>query len=166
MLKLSHKLVQMYKHDTKGSNISPEMAEKVDLSGRQRMLSQKMLKEKLLIMYKINAKDNITKLAVDIKDFETVLHDLEKGNKKRNWSPEPIAHIVKQLKIVKSLWVKFKPLLLSKNLSRNDLKNFNILNMKLLKNMNKAVKMYEEASDIYDKKLMLKKQKTKLIVSV
>lgn len=165
MLKLSHKLVQMYKQDTKGSKISPQMAEKVDLSGRQRMLSQKMLKEKLLIMYKINAKDNIAKLAVDMKDFEVVLQDLIKGNKQRNWSPEPITHIVKQLKIVKSLWSKFKPLLLSKNLSKKDLKNFNILNMKLLKNMNKAVKMYEEASDIYDKKLMLKKQKNKHTVS-
>jgi len=166
MLKLSHKLVQMYKNDTTGSKISPEMAEKVDLSGRQRMLSQKMLKEKLLIMYKINAKDNISRLAVDMKDFNIVLHDLIKGNKARNWSPEPISHIVEQLKIVKSLWSKFKPLLLSKDLSKKDLKNFNNLNMKLLKNMNKAVKMYEEASDIYDKKLMLKKQKPKHTVSV
>jgi hypothetical protein len=157
MLKLSHHLVQMYKHSTTSSNISKEMAEKVDLSGRQRMLSQKMLKEKIMILYNINKKSNLKKLAKDMDDFQTVLHDLIKGSKKRGWSPEPIAHILTQLKIVDSIWKKFQPILLKDKLSKADMAKVNKLDMKLLFEMNKAVKMYEEASDIYDKKLGKKK---------
>ena len=157
MLKISHKLVQMYKHSSKSSNISKEMAEKVDLSGRQRMLSQKMLKEKLMILYNINKSENSKKLAKDISDFDTVLHDLMKGSKERGWSPEPITHILNQLKVVESIWKKFQPILNSKKLSKRDMAQVNKLDMKLLFEMNKAVKMYEEASDIYDKKLGKKK---------
>jgi len=157
MLKLSHKLVQMYKHSSKSSNISKEMAEKVDLSGRQRMLSQKMLKEKLMILYNINKKSNIKKLKKDMNDFKTVLHDLINGSKERGWSPEPITHILAQLKVVNNIWQKFEPILLTDKLSRKDMSKVNKLNMKLLFEMNKAVKMYEEASDIYDKKMGRKK---------
>ena len=159
MLKLSHKLVQMYKNSKTSSNISKEMAEKVDLAGRQRMLSQKMLKEKLLIMYNISKKSNMAKLDKDINDFSSVLHDLIKGSKKRNWSPEPITHILNQLKVVDNLWAKFRPILLKNKLSKSDMAKVNKLDMKLLFEMNKAVKMYEEASDIYDKKLGKKKSK-------
>ncbi len=153
MLKISNQLVQMYKHSTTSSKISPEMAQKVDLSGRQRMLSQKMLKEKLLIIYNINKAQNQVKLKKDIEDFDTVLHDLIYGSKKRNWSPEAITHILAQLKKVDSIWKKFKPLLENKNLKKSDLKTINKLNMKLLNEMDKAVKMYQEASDIYKDKL-------------
>jgi hypothetical protein len=157
MLKISHKLVQMYKSSSKSSNISKEMAEKVDLSGRQRMLSQKMLKEKIMIIYNLNKSINQQKLDKDISDFKTVLHDLINGSKKRGWSPEPIAHILAQLKIVDSIWKKFEPILKSPKLSKSDMAQVNKLNMKLLFEMNKAVKMYEEASDIYDKKIGKKK---------
>jgi len=153
MLKISHKLVQMYKNSHSSSNISKEMAEKVDLSGRQRMLSQKMLKEKLLVTYNINKKSNLKKLQKDMDDFDTVLYELIKGSKSRGWSPEPISHIVTQLKIVDKLWQSFHPIMSKQKLSKSDLANINKLNMKLLFEMNKAVKMYEEASDIYDKKL-------------
>jgi len=157
MLKISNKLVQMYKHSTTTSKISPEMAEKVDLSGRQRMLSQKMLKEKLLIIYNINKAKNQAKLKKDIEDFDTVLHELIYGSKKRNWSPEAITHILAQLKKVESIWKKFRPLLESNNLKKSDLSTINKINMQLLKEMNKAVKMYEEASDIYKDKLTARK---------
>jgi hypothetical protein len=152
MLKLSHHLVQMYKHSTTSSNISKEMAEKVDLSGRQRMLSQKMLKEKIMILYNLNKGENEQKLKKDMDDFATVLHDLMKGSKERGWSPEPISYILAQLKIVDGIWKKFQPILLSSELSKSDMAQVNKLDMKLLFEMNKAVKMYEEASDIYDKK--------------
>jgi len=162
MLKISHKLVQMYKNSSKSSNISKEMAEKVDLSGRQRMLSQKMLKEKLMILYKISKASNEKKLAKDVEDFDSVLHDLIKGSKERGWSPEPITLILNQLKKVETIWKKFKPILDSEQLSKEDLAQINKLDMKLLFEMNKAVKMYEEASDIYDKKLGKKKGKSNL----
>ena len=162
MLKLSHKLVQLYKHSSKSSNISKEMAEKVDLSGRQRMLSQKMLKEKLMVLYNINKAENLKALEKDKNDFETVLHDLMKGSKERGWSPEPITHILTQLKIVDAIWKKFKPILESNKLSKSDMAQVNKLDMKLLFEMNKAVKMYEEASDIYDKKIGKKKTHSNL----
>jgi hypothetical protein len=157
MLKLSHKLVQMYKHSSTSSTISKEMAEKVDLSGRQRMLSQKMLKEKIMILYNLNKASSLKKLDKDMSDFRTVLHDLMKGSKTRGWSPEPITHILEQLKIVDSIWKKFEPILKSSKVSKSDLSQVNKLDMKLLFEMNKAVKMYEEASDIYDKKIGKKK---------
>ncbi len=153
MLKLSHKLVQMYKNSTTTSKISKEMAEKIDLAGRQRMLSQKMLKEKLLALFNINKTSNEEKLQKDISDFDSVLHDLIKGSKQRNWSPEAITHILSQLKRVNSIWQKFEPLMKKEKLSKDELNSINKLNMQLLKEMNKAVKMYEEASDIYKNKL-------------
>jgi len=162
MLKISHQLVQMYKKSSKSSNISKEMAEKVDLSGRQRMLSQKMLKEKLLILYNINKAKNQKKLEKDMQDFDTVLHALLYGSKEKGWSPEPITHIAAQLKKVEAIWKKFKPILKSQKLSKKDLSQVNKLDMQLLYEMNKAVKMYEEASDIYDKKLGKKRSRNNL----
>ncbi len=156
MLKISHQLVQLYKNSTTSSKISKEMAEKIDLSGRQRMLSQKILKEKLLVLYNIQKSKNQPKLQKDVEDFDNVLHDLMYGSKKRNWGPESINHILKQLKIVESIWKKFKPLMYKDKLSKSELKSINKLNMKLLKEMDKAVKMYQEASDIYKDKLALK----------
>ncbi len=153
MLKLSHHLVQMYKHSTTSSKISKEMAEKIDLSGRQRMLSQKMLKEKLLSLYNINKASNNKKLQKDKSDFDTVLHDLMYGSKQRNWSPEAITHILTQLKLVESIWQRFEPIMDKTKLSKSDLANVNKLDMKLLFEMNKAVQMYQEASDIYKDKL-------------
>ncbi len=153
MLKLSNQLVQMYKHSATSSKISKEMAEKIDLSGRQRMLSQKILKEKLLSLFNINKTSNDKKLQKDMYDFDIVLHDLIKGSKQRNWSPEAITHILTQLKLVESIWQKFKPIIEKEKLSRADLASINKLDMKLLFEMNKAVKMYEEALDIYKDKL-------------
>ncbi len=157
MLKISHQLVQLYKNSTTSSKISKEMAEKIDLSGRQRMLSQKILKEKLLVLYNIQKSKNQPKLQKDVEDFDNVLHDLMYGSKKRNWGPESINHILKQLKVVESIWKKFKPLMYKDKLSKSELKSINKLNMKLLKEMDKAVKMYQEASDIYKDKLALKR---------
>jgi len=154
MLKMSHHLVQMYKNSQSSSKISQEMAEKIDLSGRQRMLSQKMLKEKILILHNINASENKKKMQKDISDFDTVLHDLIYGSKRRDWSPEAITHILTQLKVVDGIWKKFKPLLDKNNLTKQELNSINKLDMKLLFEMNKAVQMYQEASDIYNSNLV------------
>jgi len=134
LLKNMNAAVQMYAKAS-GSKLDPKMAKTINLAGKQRMLTQKMTKELLLVANGINAdanKENIKKTAAL---FENTLNDLIAGTQNTD--------IKTQLGVVKKLWADYGPIIKNVDVSDAALAKAEKLNIPLLKEMNKAVKMYE-----------------------
>jgi len=136
LLKNMNKAVQMYAKAS-GSKLDPAMAQTINLAGRQRMLTQKMTKELLLAANGIEAEANKANAKKTFTLFKTTLADLT--------AKAPNAEIKTQLGVVKTLMDTYQPIIESGDTSEAALKKAEALNMKLLKNSNKAVKMYEAA---------------------
>jgi nitrate/nitrite-specific signal transduction histidine kinase len=118
-----------------GSKIDPEMAKTINLAGKQRMLTQKMTKELLLVANGIDADANKANAKKTGELFETTLKGLTDKCKNED--------IKKQLESVAKLWANYKPIIEKADISDDSLKKAEELNMPLLKEMNKAVKMFE-----------------------
>jgi len=134
LLKNMNKAVQMYAKAS-GSKLDPEMAKTINLAGKQRMLTQKMTKELLLVANGIDAKANAENCKKTGELFESTLKDLT--DKCKN------DEIKKQLEVVAKLWGDYKAIIEKADTAEASLKKAEELNIPLLKNMNKAVKMYE-----------------------
>jgi len=129
-----NKAVGMYA-DASGSKIDPEMAKTINLAGKQRMLTQKMTKELLLVANGIDADANKANAQKTGKLFESTLKDLTANTKDEA--------IKNQLNTVAKLWEEYKVIIEKVDTSDDALKKAQELNMPLLKEMNKAVKMFE-----------------------
>ena len=136
LLKNMNAAVQMYAKAS-GSKLAPAMAKKINVAGKQRMLTQKMTKELLLIANGINADANKENLKKTAALFDTTLNDLIANCK----NPE----IKAQFEVAKKVWGDYAPIVNSAGTSDEALKKAEALNMTLLKESNKAVKMLEKA---------------------
>jgi nitrate/nitrite-specific signal transduction histidine kinase len=134
LLKNMNKAVQMYAKAS-GSKLYPAMAQTINLAGRQRMLTQKMTKELLLAANGIDTDANKANAKKTFELFKTTLADLT--------AKAPNDEIKAQLGVVKTLMDEYQPIIESGDTSEAALKKAEALNMKLLKESNKAVKMYE-----------------------
>jgi hypothetical protein len=134
LLKNMNAAVQMYAKAS-GSKLDPAMAKTINLAGKQRMLTQKMTKELLLVANGIDTDANKENAKKTVALFEKTLNDLINGTKDDG--------IKKQLEVVKKLLAEYKPIIANVDTSSEALEKANKLNLPLLKEMNKAVKMYE-----------------------
>jgi hypothetical protein len=134
LLKNMNKAVGMFTKAS-GSKLNPEMAKTINLAGKQRMLTQKMTKELLLVANGIDADKNRENAKKTGQLFESTLKDLTDKCKNED--------IKKQLGVVAKLWGDYKAIIEKVDTSDASLKKAEELNMPLLKEMNKAVKMYE-----------------------
>jgi len=146
LLKLSNDLVEAYE----ASNTSVNYLEKarlhvVNIAGRQRMLTQKMTKEKLLLLK--GQKAYAPKLLKTIKLFDTSLTALIKGDKSQNITKPSNEKIIKQLKVASKLWAELKPLYEKKKNSVKELAIIITKNGVLLREMNSMVKMAEKETE-------------------
>jgi len=116
----------------------------VNIAGRQRMLSQKMAKEAMLIVNNVNAAENKINLKNTIKDFENALSALRYGG---NVGDHTIAgtkssRVQYQLRKGENVWNEYKTLLgdviQSGTFNTAQMKQLDILNLKLLYEMDKA----------------------------
>jgi len=137
LLKNMNQAVQMYAKAS-GSSLSPEMAKTINRAGKQRMLTQKMTKELLLVANGIDADANKESAKKTGELFETTLKDLTDKCKNDD--------IKKQLGEVAKLWADYKDIVVKADTSDKALKKAEEMNIPLLKNMNKAVKMYEAST--------------------
>jgi len=123
-----------------------ELAVSIDLSGKQRMLTQKMSKEALLIKVDIDKKINAEKLKKTSMLFDKTLKGLERGDKSLGLTPTDNKKIQNKLKEVEKLWNPFykniKDIYSLKSKSDKPFKYINSHNLELLKTMNEAVYMY------------------------
>jgi len=142
LLKLSDDLVKAYEKSNKNQNfLEKARIHVVNIAGRQRMLTQKMTKEKLLVeqgesKYK-------EKLKNTIELFDTSLRDLTNGNLDKSILKPTNDKIIKQLKVVNGLWRELKPLYKKDKLTKKELDTIIKENPILLKEMDKMVKMAE-----------------------
>ncbi|MCU7829669.1 MAG: type IV pili methyl-accepting chemotaxis transducer N-terminal domain-containing protein [Candidatus Thiodiazotropha sp. (ex Myrtea sp. 'scaly one' KF741663)] len=122
-----------------------EYAVVINLSGRQRMLTQKMSKEMLLIANNVDAEANRANLAKTAKLFDTTLKGLRDGSADMGLPATEGRVTLKQLAKIEKLWNEFHGLV-SAVVSGGDVDIAKIaeLNLPLLKNMNTAVRLYEK----------------------
>ena len=137
LLKNMNQAVQMYAKAS-GSKLSPEMADTINRAGKQRMLTQKMTKELLLVANGIDVDANKENAKKTGELFESTLKDLTDKCKDDK--------IKEQLGVVAKLWADYKDIIMKADTSDASLKKAEEMNIPLLKNMNKAVKMYEASA--------------------
>lgn len=142
LLAVSNKLVEYYE----ASNTSTNYLEKarfriINVAGRQRMLTQKMTKEKLLTLKKYS-KNRIT-LEKTIKLFDNSLLMLTQGDTNQDILKPTNDKIINQLKTVKHLWDELKPLYEKKKNRAKELAIIISKNQLLLKEMNTMVQLAE-----------------------
>lgn len=147
LLKAMNKAVKLYEAQM-GSSGDSSVAVAINLSGKQRMLTQKMSKEFFLISFSQDVAANKKNLIGTIKLFDKTLNGLINGSDELGLIPAPNNEIKSQLNVVQGLWQKFKPVIekptTGTEASEEDKKFVAENNLPLLKEMNKAVKMYEK----------------------
>lgn len=142
LLKSSNELVKQYeKSNTSENYLEKSRLRVVNVAGRQRMLTQKMTKEKLL--YLRGNKEVRQDLLKTIKLFDDSLKALILGDKNKMITKATNPKIIKQLAVVEALWKRLKPLYVKKKNSTKEMAYIITKNTVLLKEMNKMVKMSE-----------------------
>jgi hypothetical protein len=148
LLKKSHHLVQLFKKSGgKKSFMEKARLNIVDIAGRQRMLTQKMTKEKLLILAKVAPQKNSNKLHESVAQFDKALDVLMQGDTSLKIPKPANADIIAQLQKVDGIWEKLKPLYLKEKPGKKELSIIVKGNPVLLKEMNKAVHLSEVVVD-------------------
>ncbi len=144
LLKNMNKAVQMYAKAS-SSKLDAGMAVTINLAGKQRMLTQKMTKELLMVANAINAAASKKSLNATVALFEKTLTGLVKGDASLGLPGTTNAAIITQLGVVSKIWADYKPVLSAVDISNSGLKKAEEVNIPLLKNMNKAVQMFEKS---------------------
>ena len=124
-----------------------EITNIINLAGKQRMLTQKMSKEALLIAKGINPKKNKEELKRTITLFDSTLNALLDGDSTLKLPKTEDKTIRKHIQVVQKLWREFKPFvskIAKGNSNRTSLKAIEMGNMPLLSTMDSVVKMYEK----------------------
>ena len=143
----SNKLVTLFEKSNKKVNyLEKSMLNLINVAGRQRMLSQKMTKEKLLLVKHPN-QGYEEKLKKSIQLFDTSLIALINGDSSKDITKPTSDAIKGQLQKVNTLWQKLKPLYLEPKSGAKSLSVIIRNNTKLLYEMNKMVEMATDATE-------------------
>lgn len=151
LLKNMNTAVRLYEKEAKKAT-GKSAGVVINLAGKQRMLTQKMSKEILLISLNHNVESTKGNLRSTSSLFDRTLKGLRDGDDDLDLPGTKNSNIVAQLDKVAELWKAFKPLvdsaadIDSQDISMDALQKIAQLNLPLLKEMNKAVKMYEVAA--------------------
>ncbi len=138
LLKAMNRAVQLYERRApKGAS---GISRKVNLAGRQRMLTQKMTKEACLIASGIRPDAYRAELARTIATFDRTLKGLLDGDRELGLSETLEQAPRRQLQKVLAIWRDFRPLL-NEPYTRKRLERLNRENLILLKAMDKAVRL-------------------------
>jgi hypothetical protein len=147
LLTNSNILVRELKKSKKKSYLQKARIDIIDIAGRERMLSQKMAKERFLILKNIKKDLNLKNLKNSMTLFETSLDILINGDLTKK-IPKPTNKKIKEaFNSVKGLWSFIKPYYNKKRLSIKDIEMLNNKSNQLLKSMDKAVKLCESVRE-------------------
>lgn len=118
----------------------------INVAGRQRMLSQRIAKEAMLVAAQVEQRSQLQKT---IELFERSHKAIVQGDASQQMNAITDPAIIKQMTHVGSLWQTYKPLILQHASSPNDdtLRQIHQQSPVLLKEMNKAVVMMTKASN-------------------
>jgi len=136
-----------------------ELAIAINLAGKQRMLTQKMSKEALLISLNIDKKINKINLNNSAKLFDKTLNGLLYSDKDLELVSTKNKEINMKLKGVKKLWKPFYKhiinIIKSKKSNKKDFLYIDKNNLKLLIAMNQAVTLYTKLGSNSKEKLKI-----------
>ncbi len=151
LLKQMNRCVNLYEKDASkaGLKSDPTLAVTINLSGKQRMLTQKMSKEFLLVALGHEVDSNKLNLLETATLFERTLKGLLDGDATLDLTGTENEAIRRQLNVVNGLWLDFKPVMDyatnpdTTSITREKLDQLAAKNLPLLKEMNTAVGMFE-----------------------
>lgn len=151
LLKEMNKAVKMYERGAKKVLGGDEAAAVViNLAGKQRMLTQKMTKEALLVHLNVAKEDNLLNLRETTALFDRTLAGLLDGDGDLELPGTKDSAIRSQLGTVSKLWAKLAPTFKSfqsGGASTDQLSELSKENVTLLKEMNKGVKLFEQSAN-------------------
>ena len=145
-----NKAVGLYERESGKGSLSGDkgLATAINLAGKQRMLTQKMSKESLLIRYGYNVEQYRSNLTDTYLLFDRTLTGLKQGDSVLGLSGTQNSTILTQLNTVSALWGEFQPLVKSvaesSSVDKSVIQQIADKNVPLLKAMNTAVKLFEK----------------------
>ena len=149
LLRLSHKLTQTLKSGMVISNTLNKVVEHaLKIADRERMLTQKMLKEKLLIYYGIDPKRNEVRLKGSIILFEHGLQGLMEGEKRRGLVKITNKKIHAKLAELWDLWQKVAAIYRKKQISESEMHRLEQIEPKLLQKSDDVVSLVEHSLEL------------------
>ncbi len=136
-----------------------ELANTINLAGKQRMLSQKMSKEALLIYIGIDIEKSIDSLKNSSKLFNKTLNGLKKGDRTLNIVASKSSEISSKLNEIDQIWREFykrvSDVATLNNLSDDTFEYIDKHNLTLLNKMNEVVDLYTKLGSINSSKLRM-----------
>ena len=136
-----------------------ELANAINLAGKQRMLTQKMSKESLLIFIGIEPQKSANALKESYTLFDKTLKGLINGDETLKLIPSNNKEVDKKLMEVKKLWEPFykeiQGVATFKNLTDKTFEYIDKNNIPLLKKMNEAVVLYTKLGNKNGSKLKM-----------
>ncbi|WP_170407716.1 type IV pili methyl-accepting chemotaxis transducer N-terminal domain-containing protein [Ruegeria arenilitoris] len=143
-----YKMARAYASETE--SVSLNLAITVDIAGRQRMLTQKAVKEACLMQAAADPAEQAARLADTVELFDTSLSALQDGFEDIGVIAPPTPEIARKLREVEELWNPVKGLLEravnGEVLSDRDLSVLARDSEPLLQRMNEAVALYTTQS--------------------
>lgn len=88
--------------------INPDTAKTINIAGRQRMLSQKMMKEACFVAIELGTEEHMDALANTMELFDTSLTQLRQGDAEAGIMAPPKPEIARQLDQVAALWEVYR----------------------------------------------------------
>ena len=144
LLRLSHKLTQTLKSkNILNTNDNKVIGNTLKIADRQRMLTQKMFKEKFLIYSKQDAKRNSVRLRGSLILFKNGLNGLMNGDNKRGLAKVTNKNIQKKLQEMQSLYKEVEKIYIQKSMNEAEMKRLSIIDKKLLNTSTQIVDMVE-----------------------
>jgi len=144
LLRLSHKLTQTLKSkNLLNTNDNKVMEHTLKIADRQKMLTQKMFKEKFLIYIKEDVKKNSIRLRGSIILFRNGLKGLIYGDKKRGLAAVTNPEIKAKLRIMWALYQEVKYFYIKKTINKKDMVRLAFFEKSLLKYSTEVVTMIE-----------------------
>ncbi len=131
--------------------LSADIKDNINFAGKERMLTQKMSKEALLIARGVDVASNRDRLIESVKLFDRILEALYRGDKRLNIVKTEDSDILKKLDIVKRSWLPFKKNIIeiaNGDITKDRLEFIDKYNVYLLKLIDVVVKMYQDRSNI------------------
>lgn len=148
LLKQMNRSVTAIQSETASGLDMSQQAMALNVAGRQRMLTQKAIKELCMIMTGIDPEADRKALRATVTEFEDTMHDLRVGSPERNLVPAPTWQIDAQLEMVEGLWFELVPVMhtvmAGGDISHGDLGYAAFIAEAVLGEMNNAVLMYEK----------------------
>lgn len=147
LLALDDVVVQLQAKHDEGSVVRPGLAHALNMSGRQRMLSQKMSKEVCMISLGHQPRVTRAHLMGTIALFQSSHEVLKQRLGPMKLTPEDEKRIAAQLELIETHWAKLSSIFTRVSTggepSQSDLETIATDSIKFLFELNRAVEMYE-----------------------